>query len=186
MTALRSSKIGTLLFVLAGFAPTAALAQQSASFKLESAAFNAGGHPSGGSALASPSFHINLDALGEGAVSVGLSSATFHMDGSFVSTYRPPGEVLGLRFVTKETVQWSPERAAGEYEIYRALISTLPGGFGTCFAAHLMTNTAAAASNPSSGQGYFYLVTARNRLGEEGTKGYRSNGMERPNAAPCP
>ena len=32
----------------------------------------------------------------------------------------------------------------------------------------------------------FYLVTARNRLGEEGTKGYRSPGIERPNDAPCP
>ncbi len=30
------------------------------------------------------------------------------------------------------------------------------------------------------------LVTARNRLGEEGTRGFRSSGAERPGLSPCP
>jgi hypothetical protein len=39
---------------------------------------------------------------------------------------------------------------------------------------------------PSSGATFFYLATAKNRLGEEGTKGYRSSSVERPNPTPCP
>ena len=37
-----------------------------------------------------------------------------------------------------------------------------------------------------AGNGYFYLVTARNRLWEEGTKGSSSAGAQRANPAPCP
>jgi hypothetical protein len=39
---------------------------------------------------------------------------------------------------------------------------------------------------PDPGQGFFYLVTARNRLAEEGTKGSTSAGVPRSNAFPCP
>ena len=35
------------------------------------------------------------------------------------------------------------------------------------------------------GKFFLYLVTVRNRLGEEGTKGFSTNG-ERPNPTPCP
>lgn len=39
---------------------------------------------------------------------------------------------------------------------------------------------------PSAGTGFFYLVTARNRLDEEGPKGFQSLGVEEPNPDPCP
>jgi hypothetical protein len=35
------------------------------------------------------------------------------------------------------------------------------------------------------GTGYYYLVTGQNACGE-GTLGTRSNGVPRPNGAPCP
>jgi hypothetical protein len=39
---------------------------------------------------------------------------------------------------------------------------------------------------PPGGDGYFYLVTAENRLGEEGSKGTDSGRMPRGNSSPCP
>ena len=65
-------------------------------------------------------------------------------------------------------------------------MSTLPGSFGTCVQSSVATETASDAANPPLGAGWFYLITARNVLTEEGTKGYRSNGIERTNPAPCP
>jgi hypothetical protein len=50
----------------------------------------------------------------------------------------------------------------------------------------ILTETTTDPDVPSVTTGYFYLVTADNRLDEEGTKGFRSNGTERGNPAPCP
>jgi len=87
--------------------------------------------------------------------------------------------------VTGSTIQWSPEPSAGVYEVYRGVMSSLPGTFGTCFAGNVSAPTITDASSPPAGQAYFYLVTVRNRLGEEGPKGYQSNGMLEGNPAPC-
>ncbi len=161
-------------------------AQSSASYKLSEQVLNAGGHPSAGSALNSSSFRIKLDSIGEGVVQTGMGSASFHVDAAFVSVYPPPLEVLGLSWVDKTTLSWNLEKSVGEYELYRNLINTLPGTFGSCFASHLTSRTATEPSNPPLGQGWFYLATARNRLNEEGTKGKSSNGSTRPNTTPCP
>lgn len=164
-----------------------ALAQQSTSYKLEENVLNAGGHPQGGAILSSTSFRVKLDSIGDGVVRTGLASASFRMDGSFASAYPPPGEARNLKFTNKTTLAWDPEKSVGHYEVYRDLLSALPGGgTGTCFASALTSSTTTEPANPASGQAWFYLVTARNRLDEEGTKGFRSNGMERPNSAPCP
>ncbi|PYT33187.1 MAG: hypothetical protein DMF52_16120 [Acidobacteria bacterium] len=43
------------------------------------------------------------------------------------------------------------------------------------------------ASDPTiPPQGFFYLITSRNRLDEEGIKGHASSGVERANPLPCP
>jgi hypothetical protein len=173
-----------LAAVLASALPAAA--QQSASYKLQESVLNAGGHPAGGTTLASASFRVKLDAIGEAVAGTGLASASYHGDGSFVSAYPPPGEARNLVFADKQTLQWSPENSVGHYEVYRDLLGTLPGGYGACFASGLTANTASDLSTPASGVANFYLVTVRNRLDEEGTKGFRSNGTQRPNPAPCP
>lgn len=159
-----------------------AAAQTSASYKLQETSVNNGG----GTALASAHYRVSLDAIGDGVAPTSLSSASFHADVGFVGRYPPAGEVMGLLFTNPSSLQWNPEPSAVRYEIYRGTITSLPGTFGTCFASDLNTVTSTDASIPLAGSGFFYLVTARNRLGEEGTKGYFSNGTERTNPLPCP
>jgi len=164
-----------------------ALAQQSASYKLTEAVFNEGGNPANGTILASTSYKMSFDATGDAAIATGLSGASYRMDTGFVSAYPPPGETLGLRFTGKQTLVWSPEKSVGTYNLYRDTIPALPGGmYGLCSQPGLTSETATDTTVPGIGTGYFYLVTAENRLREEGTKGYQRNGSERPNPAPCP
>lgn len=167
-----------------------AFAQQSPSYKLEEYVFNSGGDPTGGAFASSASYRIKLDAVGEGVIGPGLGSASFRMDGGFAGAYPPPGEVLSLFFPNKSSLAWSPERSVGTYDLYRDLVSTLPGSFGSCSQSAIGGTSATDASNPATHASYFYLVTAKNRLAEEGTKGYSrfpvSGAVERPNPAPCP
>jgi hypothetical protein len=175
------------LLLPALLAPAPCSAQASASYKLTELTSNNGGDPNQAVVPASASHRITLDAVGDGILGSGLSSTSHHLDGGFVSFYPPPGEVNGLLFTNNKTLVWSPDRTAGRYEIYRDLISALAaGGTGACFAPDLAGETATDSSVPVAGAGFFYLVTARNRLGEEGTKGFRSGGSERPNPLPCP
>jgi hypothetical protein len=163
------------------------MAQSSASFKLEEHAFNTGGHPLDGAVFTSTSFKVSLDAIGDAALGSTMSSASFRMDGGFVGTYPPPGEVPGLRFTGHDTLAWNPERSVGIYNLYRDLMSSLSGlGYGNCEQQDLASETATDTDVPPLEDGYFYLVTAENRLGEEGTKGFDGNGTERANTAPCP
>ncbi len=163
-----------------------ALAQQSPSFRLTEWVLNGGGDPAQGTYASSASYRIKLDAIGEAVIGRGLASATYHSDGGFVPDYPPPGEVLTVRFSSKTVLQWSPERSVGTYDVYRDPVGSLPVSFGSCFQGGLTAETATDASTPPAGVAWFYLVTAENRLLEEGTKGYRSSGAERPNSAPCP
>jgi hypothetical protein len=162
-------------------------AQTSPSFKLEEHVFNAGGHPESGQIMTSASFRITLDALGESVVGPGLSSPSYRMDGSFGSAYPPPGEVRNLRFTDDVTLEWDPETSVGVYNLYLDLLSGLSGlGYGQCEQYDLTTERAHLPDDPPNADGYFYLVTAENRLGEEGTKGADSSGGPRPNPDPCP
>lgn len=175
-----------LAMVTAAVTLTSASAQTSANFKLQESVLNAGGNPLQGGQLSSASYRLELDSIGEAAVDVGAFSGSYRIDSAFVSAYPPPGETLGLRFSDKTTLLWNPEKSIGKYELYRGAISSLPGMWGSCFAANLASATSIDSQLPSIGTGYFYLVTARNRLSEEGTKGKRSNGTTRTNTNPCP
>jgi len=42
------------------------------------------------------------------------------------------------------------------------------------------------AGAPAAGDRFLYLATVRNRLGERGTPGFTSTGMERSTLTPCP
>jgi hypothetical protein len=175
---------------------SSAVAQSSADFRIEAQAFNAGGHPAAGTTLASAGFELSLDALGDGATALSLASASFRMGGGLPVSFPPPGEVapacIGtpascLAFTSQTVLTWPPERSTGVYNLYRGLLSSLSGlGFGACEQLDVPNETATDADPLSAGAGFFYLVTAENRLAEEGTKGFRSNGIERANAAPCP
>ena len=173
------------LIVLALASPAGA--QTSASHKLTEYTFNDGGDPANGSFASSTSHRIKLDAIGDAvATDAAIVSTTHRLEAGFVGAYPPPVEVRNARFTGKTSLVWDPDRSVGSYEVYRDALSTLPGNFGACFQSALGNEVMADASNPSAGTGWFYLVTARNRLGEEGTKGNRSSGAERSNALPCP
>lgn len=174
-----------LLAMLA--APDSGRAQESGSYKLKEHVFNAGGHPDGGTLLVSPGFRVSLDALGGDVASAALSGGLFHLNGGWVAGYPPPGEVTSLRLADAASLVWSPEESVGAYEVYRGLVTDLSGGaYGACLLQGLPSTTGSDPGTPPLGQAFYYLVTARNLLGEEGTKGYASSGAERPNPAPCP
>ena len=180
---IRAIGAGALVLLLSG----TALAQTSTSFKLEEHVFNAGGNPAAGMVPTSASFQITLDAIGDGMAATGLSSASFQLDGGFVTGYPPPGEVLGLRFTDLTTLEWNPEGSIGSYSLYRDLLSSLSGlGYGMCQQPFLLVETTTDTDVPAApGTGFFYLLTAENKLAEEGTKGFHSDTTERMGLA-CP
>lgn len=164
------------LFALAS--PTAA--QESASFRLDEHVLNLAGHPEQGIGPGSASHRISLDSLGGGIARGGLASASFRMDVSFGGAYPPPGEVQGLLFLDSTTLAWSPEPAAGSYNAYRGALSTVAGGgYGTCWMQDVPGHQVTDAAPVPAGSGFFYLVTANNRLHEEGAKGPDGDGVER-------
>ncbi len=164
------------------------VAQTSANYALEEHAFNAGGHPATGISPSSVNFRITLDALGDSLADAPIAGDTFRIHGGFTSAYPPPGEVHGLRFEDAQTLSWDSERSIGVYNVYRDWISALSAlGYGACSQQDLFDELAIDAEVPSPpGEGFFYLVTAENRLNEEGTKGSSSSDSERPNSSPCP
>lgn len=175
------------VFLLA-WAAIPALAQQSASFKVEEHVLNAGGTPTRGSVPSSAGFRVTLSAIGDPAARRGMSSTSFRSDAGFIVAYTPPGEVTALRFGAEDAnLEWDPEAAAGDYALYRDTLASLSGlAYGACLLGSLAVASASDLTSPAPGEGFFYLVTVRNRLREEGSKGFRTGGIERGNAAPCP
>jgi len=128
---------------------------------------------------------MTLDAIGDGINATGLSSASYGMDAGFPPDYRPPGEVLNLRWTSKTQFGWNPEPSVGKYNTYRGDLGAFTG-CGLCLHGSLSANSDTDAQVPGAGSGYFYLVTAENRISEEGIKGRDSGGTVEPNPTPCP
>ncbi len=166
-------------------AMTPGAAQQSPSFRISDHGFSNGGNPAAGINPESASFKVSLSSIGEPFASVGLASISFHTDTGFGSAYLPPGEVLGLQFLDADTLDWNGAPSATHFNLYRDALGALPA-YGTCLQPDLPSSTADDTDLPLSGSGFFYLVTARNRLDEEGTLGQDSTGLPRPNTGPCP
>jgi hypothetical protein len=178
--------IATLVVAAAWLLAGRAEAQQSANFRVDDGTLNEGGRPLQGVSLAGSVYRISLDSIGDSTAAPALGSASFRLDSGLIETFAPPGEVMNQRFTNASAMTWNPEKSVGVYEVYRGLLSGLPGGFGACFQSSLVGAAANDAASPPAGDGWFYLVTAKNRLGEEGTKGYQSSGTMRTNASPCP
>ena len=175
-----------LLAIAISAMSTVAMAQTSAGYKLTEFTLNGGGRPANGSIASSASYRIKLDAIGDTVAATGLSSASHHLDDGFVSAYPPPGEVRNERWTGKTVLSWDPEGSVGTYEVYRDLMSSLPGSFGACFQSPLLGETATDVTSPASGTAWFYLVTARQPTGLEGSMGADSLGVARVNGSPCP
>jgi hypothetical protein len=165
---------------------SAAAAQSSSSYRMSECTLNLGGRPQQGQIATSPSYALTLDSVGDSIAARSLSGPSFHMDGGFLNAFAPPGEVTHLRFDAPTHLLWDAQSAAGEYNVYRGTIPGILSDYGACLEPGVATTEATDSLVPASGAAYFYLVTATNRLGEEGTKGFNSSGAERPNALPCP
>ncbi len=163
-----------------------ATAQTSASFKLTEQAVNSGGHPLDAARPESASYRITLGAIGDAAVRGASASASYRGDGGFVLRYAPPGEVQGVRFLDKVNFAWNNEPSIGSYNLYRNTLASLPGTFGSCHQSALVAPQFGETAVPAPASGWLYLVTAKNRLREEGTKGRTSSGALRINPSPCP
>jgi hypothetical protein len=172
-------------WLIAAVAP--ARAQQSAGYDMREHSLNAAGHPEAATVMASAGFRITLDALGGLTAMPVTASASFQLNGGFVSGYPPPSEVTNVRFGPDGvSFAWDLDPASGTYQVYRDALSALQGGgTGLCTQQNLASPVTTDPQVPASG-GWFYLVTSRNRLGEEGTKGFTSGGAERLNTLPCP
>jgi hypothetical protein len=160
------------------------MAQSSASYKIESGVFNAGGNPS--PVLMSTNFKVTLDAIGDSVAATGMSSASYNSGAGFVPDYPPPREVQGDKFTNKTTLTWLPDPSVGSYDVYEGTVPSFTPTFGSCLASGLTTEQCTISDVPSSGQCFYYLITAKNTLAEEGTKGYQTSGTERGNPSPCP
>jgi hypothetical protein len=163
----------------------ALLAQTSASYRLTELVFNTGGNPA--PVLTSTSYQVTLDSVGDSVSGETLSSASYNSSPGFPAAYPPPGEVATVTFSNKTTLTWTPEGSTGTYNLYRGSVTDLPGSYGACkLPANIVGETTTDTDVPASGQCYFYLVTAENRLAEEGIKGKDSTGNTLPNPTPCP
>ena len=172
-------------------APT--FAQTSASYKVEESIVNNGGNPISAAGLASATYRLTLDAVGDATLATALQSTTYSMDAGFVGRYAPPIEVQGLVLgpappfpYPVARLTWQSQPSAATYQVYRGALGSLPGTYGTCLIGNLSLPITSDTNAPPVGQGFFYMVTARNRLGEESPKGYRSDGTLQPNPLPCP
>lgn len=174
------------VLALVALACLPARAQSSASYKLNEQSVNAGGDPRNGIVLVAPSYRVTFDSIGAALAGAAWASTSYRIEAGFPAALAPPGEVGGLGFVSSMMLAWSPERSAQSYAVYRSTVDTLELGTGDCFAPSVLGEAAVDDSEPAVGSAYFYLVTSRNRLDEEGTKGFRSDRTERANPDPCP
>lgn len=178
-----------VLAILSALAALPAPGQQSASFRVSDSSINAGSVPLGGQALESAGFRVTLAAIGDATVEGTAASPSYFADPGFVQAYAPPQELSNLRFVSKTLLTWNRSETAIRFDVYRGRLTELRlGEAGNCHAPDLPTNESdegSTAPAPNAGL-WFYLVVGENRLGEQGSRGTRSDGTPRTGGILCP
>lgn len=164
------------IFLLTVGAPSL-YSQSSENYDIEQSTFNSGGNPS--PILSSLNYRMTLDSVGEGIVAVGVGSDSYEMETGFPSLYPPPGEVLNLLFTDKITLTWDAERSACGYYLYRGELVDLPFSYGSIVKPLITETYTTDEETPAPGGSFFFLLTAVNRIGEEGPKGSNSSGTPR-------
>ncbi len=104
-----------------------------------------------------------------------------------------PGPTGGTGWTSLSTMTWEPTACANSYNVYRkaglGLADSDGDGvaddYGTCFRGSLIETGVDDGTRPPAGQMYIYAVSGKN-LNGEGSIGYASNSMIRPNPTPCP
>ncbi len=98
--------------------------------------------------------------------------------------YAAPGEVMNLAFGSDNvTLTWTSASAAAgpltRHDVVRGSLAELSVEMiGTCIVSGTFDAVTTDTTAPAAGQGFWYLVRARNSLGV-GTWGYTSSGFER-------
>ena len=173
---------GLLVVIALAGSGMPAHAQTSAGFRLEEHTFGAGGVT-----LMSTDYRITGGSLGEAVMASPMSGPDYSVMSGFMAAYPPPGEVGELVFTDAQTLQWAVEPSAGTYNLYREALGSLSGSNGgSCAQQAIPGNSTTEGAAPPAGEGWFYLVTVENRLGEEGTRGSDGDGYERPETGICP
>ena len=163
-----------------------AVAQTSASYRLEEFIFNAGGHPKQGVVLTSAQLQLTLVSVGQSVAEAALAGKSFSADTGFIITFPPATEVGLMRFTTTDTLSWDAVPSMDIYNVYQGtLTSPFDPGYGSCLSAGLRSPSTLVGQSPPIGGTFFYVATALNRLGEEGIKGQASSGGVRANLTPC-
>lgn len=177
----------TLMLGVAVLAALPCLAQSSASYQVNGSSINCGGDPQNGVVLASPSFRVTLDAIGNTFAGRQLTSEDYVVCINLPQIVKPPTEVQGFSLTSTTAMSWNANATAYGYQVYRGLISDLPLSYGSCITPQEVFVTEVTDTEiPAPGQCFFYLVVARNILDEEGTLGTDSAGNERHAAVQCP
>ena len=128
-----------------------------------------------------------LEAIGDTVGFAEPTSPSYGVTPGFVSAFGPASEVLALTFDDATTISWGGQPNATGYNIYSHDLGSLSGtDNGGCLESTVAGNSYLAVGTPAAAEGFFYLVTAINRLAEEGTPGSDSQGTERGNAGACP
>ncbi len=92
-----------------------------------------------------------------------------------------------LRFVNQHTLVWAAEPGAQAYNVYkgiRVVSDTWQYGHD-CLALDVVATTLADPFSPARDHLTYYLVTAEDQQGDEGSLGYGPGGVPRPPASPC-
>jgi hypothetical protein len=122
-----------------------------------------------------------------------LDVATWTVNVTFVppalpSEVSPPGALEPLVFVNPTTLHWEDASVnhAASFNLYRGSVAGLrTGDYGACQQSGISDMSTAEAGVPQPQEAWFYLVTARNSVGE-GTLGVNSSGATRTNTTSCP
>jgi hypothetical protein len=98
-------------------------------------------------------------------------------------------DVLGLRFVSDSLINWDAAPGATSYHVYSGFLDTvLTSGLDACRDGEdaVLSDLAFTETRiPATGEGFAYLVTAVVG-GVEGSPGWNSLGLERPQPIHCP
>jgi hypothetical protein len=168
------------------FSPAVTSAQSSADYRITHLSADSGGHPGQAPILTTTDFQISLGSVGGPPGTQVLITPSYRVNGGFTASLTPPGEVMHLMALADgATLIWDWDPASEAFNVYRDPIGSLTTTFGSCL-PRIGDRQWMDRDLPPAGEGFFYFVTGENALYEEGTKGFMSNGQERPNRMACP
>ena len=166
-----------LLLLALGIGSASAHEPESASFRLTRSEFAS---IDGSTLLLSSSYRLSRSTLGDSIAELSLSGSSFTLATDWTATLPPALEVESLRFESTSRLIWQVERSLGTYRIYRGGPTTQ-----SCIGQAAQTHFEDAAL-PSPSSAFYFLVTAVDAGGVEGSAGRSSSGSLRTPSGSCP